>query len=218
VEKVSPKGALPEMVGDSSRTVRLTPERPDVRGRQPVREQIIRRENVVSWPVYDLPPLRYVHPSPGPRVGADLHPSLTELAKGLRTLDRASLTYVIGEKGEIASVRAVPDVPEHFETDLLKRFLERPGGLTLERSRADEFRQWLGVLPSRPVDEADTWDRVELVAIEPLLFATGQVFSATKVYRYAGTVRQGSRTLDKIVGTVKAVRYAPDAAPHEFLI
>jgi len=26
------------------------------------------------------------------------------------------------------------------------------------------------------------------------------------------------RTLDKIIGTVKAVRYAPGAAPHQFLI
>jgi hypothetical protein len=126
--------------------------------------------------------------------------------------------YFIGGKGDFTLEGAVPDVPEHFETDILKPFLERPGGLTLKRSRAEEFRQWLGALPGRPVEEGDTWDRVELVAIEPLLFATGQVFSATKVYEYAGSVRQGSRTLDKIVGTVKAVRYAPDVAPDEFLI
>jgi hypothetical protein len=218
VERLSVKGALPAMVGDSSRTVRLTPERPDDRGRQPVREQIVRRESVVSWTVYDLPPLRYVHPEPGPRAGADLHPSLIELAKGLRTLDGANLTYHFGENGDIALVRAAPEVPEHFETGILKQFLERPGGLTLKRSRVEEFKQWLGVLPGRPVEEGDTWDRVELVAIEPLLFATGQVFSVTKVYEYAGTVRQGSRTLDKIVGTVKAVRYAPVAAPHRFLV
>jgi hypothetical protein len=183
-----------------------------------VRVQIVRRESVVSWPVYDLPPLRYVHPQPAPRAGADLHPSLIELAKGLRALDGASLTYFLGDKGDIASVRAIREVPEHFEGEILKTFFERPGGLTLRRVRAEEFKQWRGVLPGHPVAESEIWERVELVAIEPLLLATGQVLSVTRVYRYAGTVQQGSRTLDKIVGTVKAVRYAPGAAPHQFFI
>jgi hypothetical protein len=143
---------------------------------------------------------------------------LIELAKGLRVLDRAHLTYPLDERGDIVSVAAVPEVPEHFDGGILKLYLERPGGLTLKRVRTEEFKQWLGMLPGHPVERGDTWDRVEFVAIEPLLFATGQVFSLTKVYQYAGTVRQGGRTLDKIVGTVKAVRYAPGASPHQFLV
>ena len=109
-------------------------------------------------------------------------------------------------------------MPEHFDGGILKLYLERPGGLTLKRVRTEEFKQWLGMLPGHPVGRGDTWDRVELVAIEPLLFATGQVFSLTKVYQDTGTVRKGGRTLDKIVGTVKAVRYALGTAPHQFLV
>jgi hypothetical protein len=74
VEKFSTKGALPEMVGDSSRMVRLIPERSDARGRRPVREQIVRREGVVSWPIYDLPSDTSIpNPDPAPEPTSTRH-------------------------------------------------------------------------------------------------------------------------------------------------
>ena len=125
------------------------------------------------------------------------NPALQPILDAFRGISGAGYAYVIGKDNKVASIEALQKPGQTAPVG--------PGQPLDPEKRKKELGQELAVLPEKPVNKGDKWERTEVVDI-----GGGQTLTFTNYYEYQGTVEKSGKTLDKISLYTGAVTYALD--------
>lgn len=127
------------------------------------------------------------------------------IAEIYKAMTGTALTYQVDDAGKALFVEGVQEFLDSASEQAAQMLKHSVSQETLLK----EFNQVTNRLPNEPVNEGDTWRRIEDVDI-----GAGQTMTFGIEYQYAGTVKKNGKTYDRITSKADSVTYAQaDDAP-----
>jgi hypothetical protein len=129
------------------------------------------------------------------------NPDLQSLIDLWRALKGASYTVVLDKDHKLTGIEGAEQLLAKAPAGLAAAIKSRVSQENLKRD-VDRARK---VLPDKPVNKGDRWQRTEVMDI-----GAGQKLTFQAYYQYAGTVEKDGKTFDKIDSFVGEVTYSLD--------
>jgi hypothetical protein len=149
----------------------------------------------------ELPMGKLVYDSDKPGEAKSDVAELQAILDAERALKGATYTFVFDKDNKLTAVEGLQEILKGAPAGAMDTLKER---LTEDRFKR-EHKQGLEILPGKPVNKGDKWQRTTTTDI-----GAGQTLKFDTFYQYEGTVERGGKTLDKISFFQSTVTYDLD--------
>jgi hypothetical protein len=144
--------------------------------------------------------MKVVYDSEKPDAKSD-NPDIQSYLDTFRALKGATYTLVVGPDHRVSAVEGTEQILAKAPASTLAELKNRLSEAMLKR----EANQARAVLPDKPVNKGDRWQRTVVMEI-----GAGQSLTFDTYYEYAGTAQKDGKTYDKIDSFIGGVTYALD--------